>query len=211
MIALIVTVVVVSNYLENKRTTAMQQVADTMGLTFQGKANGQTLPLFSGFHLFSQGHGKRIVNLMQGEANDIALKIFDYKYTTGGGKNAQHWTQTVISFWSPALDLPAFSLRPETIFHKIGALFGYQDINFETHPDFSKCYLLRGKQEEAIRALFREEVLLYYEEHRGLSTEGSGPQLVFYRAGKPVKPEDIRAFMEQGFEVLALLGGEKHQ
>jgi len=42
------------------------------------------------------------------------------------------------------LKLPFFELKPENTFHKIGQVFGYQDIDFEAFPNFSKGYLLRG-------------------------------------------------------------------
>jgi hypothetical protein len=64
----------------------------------------------------------------------------------------------VISFQSSLLSLPEFELRSENMFHKIGKAFGCQDINFESHPEFSKRYLLRGADEEAVRTFFTPEM-----------------------------------------------------
>ena len=200
-ISLAVAIGFVSLRLEKKRTDAMEQAAREMGLTFYPKDDASTFALVSQFHLFSQGHAKKITSVMHGEVSDMEVRIFDYTYTTGSGKNAQTSRQTVICFRSAKLDLPSFSLRPENLFHKIGALFGYQDIDFDTHPVFSRHYLLRGSDEEAIRDAFDEGVLGFYEEHDGFCTEGSGPTLIFYRAAQRAKPESIRAFMEKGFKV----------
>ena len=49
-----------------------------------------------------------------------------------------------------------------------------QDINFERWPEFSKNYLLRGRNEEAVRTLFTDDILAYYNQTAGLSTEGNG-------------------------------------
>jgi hypothetical protein len=203
-ISLAIAIGFVSLRLEKKRTDAMEQAAREMGLSFYPKDDGSTLSSLLQFHLFSQGHAKKITSVMHGEVSDMEVRIFDYTYTTGSGKNAHTSRQTVICFRSPKLDLPSFSLRPENLFHKIGSLFGYQDIDFDTHPVFSKHYLLRGSDEEAIRDAFDEDVLAFYEEQDGFCTEGSGPTLIFYRAAQRAKPENIRAFMEKGFKVAGL-------
>ena len=189
---------------EKKRTEKLQAVASGMGLGFTPQTHAETLGAFTGFQLFSHGRAKKITNLIEGEANDTQVQIFDFRYTTGGGNNSHTWKQTVITFRSSKLNLPSFSLRPETIFHKIGAMFGYQDIDFDTHPDFSRQYLLRGASEEAIRGLFHEGVLCFFDEHPGLCTEGNHDRLIFYRASKRVEPENIRTFMEEGFKVAGL-------
>jgi hypothetical protein len=204
VLGLAVALVVVNARWERKRVDAMERAAREMGLAFEPKDDGATLGLLSGFHLFSQGHAKKITSLMLGEVSDMEVRIFDYTYTTGSGNNSHTSRQTVISFRSPKLALPAFSLRPENVFHKIGALFGYQDIDFDTHPEFSKHYLLRCSEEEAIRSTFNDTILEFYDENRGLCTEGSGQTLIFYRSAQQVEPAAIRSFMDEGFKVAGL-------
>jgi hypothetical protein len=84
-------------------------------------------------------------------------------------------------------------------------LFGFQDIDFDEHPVFSKKYLLRGRNVPAIRELFTEEVLTFYEGVDGVSTEANGNRLLYYRHGKRIKPLEIRDFLEEGFKALAVL------
>ncbi len=139
------------------------------------------------------------------QTDDRKLAIFEYCYTTGGGKHAHSHLQTVISFQSPQLTLPEFSLRPEHMFHRIGEKMGMQDIDFESHPRFSKRYLLQGPDEEAIRRLFTAEVLEFFEAREGASVEASGDHFTFFRANNRVKPQRIRAFMEEGFDVYQIL------
>jgi hypothetical protein len=203
VIALIALFLYIGYLAEKKRTEALKGVAEDLGFEFFPKDPGLLREL-GGFHLFSQGHGKRLTNLMRGEAGGLAVEIFDYRYVTGGGKSSQTWNQTVICFRLNGPDLPDFSLRPENVFHRIGALFGYQDINFEDYPVFSKSYLLRGPDEKAIRELFTDRVLAFYEGRTGLSTEGGGNQLLFYRHNKRVDPQQVRSFLEEGFQVLSV-------
>jgi hypothetical protein len=141
---------------------------------------------------------------MQGETAATRASIFDYRYTTGGGQHSHVWNQTVASFQSAELNLPSFSLRPENIFHRLGQLFGYQDINFDEAPGFSRSYLLRGNDETAIRGLFRPEMLSYFESNPGLSVEANRDCLIYYRPSKRTKPEEIRGFLEEAFRVFDL-------
>lgn len=187
-----------------QRTEALQAIAVQFGFRFQPLGDEQLFAQLNGFHLFSQGRSKKIRNLMQGATHDLEVSFFDYQYTTGSGKNSHTWRQTVIWFAIPDPPLPTFSLRPEGFWHKIGEWFGYRDIDFDTHPTFSKKYLLRGEDEAAIRERFTEQILDWFQEHLNRSTEGSGNYLLHYRHSKRLKPEEIRQWMEEGFEVLGL-------
>ena len=207
-IVMIALIVMIARYYEKQRTEALQAVATSIGLTFAGAPSDSFLPSLSKFALFSHGHSKKARNLMTGIIDGIEMSIFDYRYTTGGGKNSHTHHQTVLLLRSPALDLPAFSLRPEHVFHKIGKAFGYQDINWDTHPVFSDKYLLRSSDELAIRDVFTSDILEYYEERPGLSTEANGGQLIFFRASKKVKPEDLPGFLKNGLHIYALFAGD---
>jgi hypothetical protein len=123
---------------------------------------------------------------------------------TGGGKSSHTWAQTVVCFQLARDVLPHFELRPESVFHRIGAWFGYQDINFESHPKFSQKYLLRGGDEQAVRDLFTDDILEWFEGTNGVSVEGRGDRLLFYRQANRADPELIRRLLQEGFEVLSL-------
>jgi len=194
---------------ERKRTEGLKAVAEAMGFTFHPKGDDSIRSRLSGFHLFSLRCSERVRNMMHGETNGIECAVFDYQYTTGGGKNSHTWRQSVMCFWSPKLALPSFSLRPEHIFHKIGSVFGYQDIDFEGRPAFSSAYLLKGDNEEAVRRLFDDAALSFYEGERGVSTEGEGDCLIYFRPNKRVKPDQVRTFMENGFRVFGIFASER--
>jgi len=179
--------------------------AGSLNFSFSRKGSDSLTALLNQFHLFSQGHSKKVSNVMNGRTSDIDVTIMGYRYTVGGGKNSHTWRQTVILFQSSLLRLPSFALRPEHLFHRIGSAFGYQDIDFDSHPAFSKQYLLQGTEEEAVRNTFTDELLAYLDERKGLSAEGDGDKLVFYRAGKRVAPQNIQSFLEEGFGIFALV------
>ena len=202
--AFIVTAILLSWLYERKRTQDLKALAASLTFSFSATDNG-VLGTMGLFHLFSQGRSQKASNIMQGRANDIDVVIMDYQYTTGSGKNSHTWRQTVIAFRSPRLNLPSFTLRPENVFHKIGAVFGYQDIDFASHSAFSKRYLLQGDDENVVRALFTDALLSHYDQSKGLSTEGDGDIFIFYRASKRVPPKGITAFMQEGFALFGLM------
>lgn len=208
-IAVVVVIIMLVRYYEQKRREALQAAATSMGLEFEPKADDQLLPSLSQFPLFSQGHSRKARNVMTGEADEIGITLFDYRYTTGAGKHQHTHSQTVVLLRSEILDLPAFSLKPQNVFHNIGKAFGYQDIDFASHALFSEKYLLRSSDENNVRLLFTPDILEYFEQRLGLSTEAGGDQLVFFKAGKKAKPEDLPQFLKDGFHIYTLLKGQE--
>jgi len=114
----------------------------------------------------------------------------------------------VIYFESADLQLPQFAMRPENLFHKLGSLVGFQDIDFKSHPAFSSTFHLQGEDEPSVRQLFREEVLKHLEGQAGICMEGKQRQLVYYRTSTRIAPEQARHFMEEGFNVFSLMRSE---
>ena len=84
-----------------------------------------------------------------------------------------------------------------------------QDIDFDTHPAFSASYFLNAQDDAAARALFRREVLDYFERHPGLHVEGNGDTLLLYRSGRMLGPEEGLLRSSQRSEELAQLFGNK--
>ncbi|HEX8392944.1 MAG TPA: hypothetical protein VF665_11350 [Longimicrobium sp.] len=179
-----------------KRTEAMSAVAERLGLAFQPHPPVSIIPDARRFELFSAGHGRDIRNFMSLQKDGRTVCVFDYTYVTGAGKTQSAHAQTVVHVRCPGLNLPAFTLRPEHALHRLGGIFGYQDIDFDTDPQFSDAYLLRGTDEDAIRAAFTAPVLEFYDAHPKSCTEGNGAELLLWRDMKILEPNEIQALMQ---------------
>lgn len=190
---------------ERERTEQLGQLALTMGFTFEPALDLEVLKGFGDLPVYGHGHSKKVSNVMTGQAGERDVKLFDYRYTTGSGKNSHTWNQSVALFPRAGEGLPDLLLAPENIFHKIGAVFGYQDIDFDTSPDFSSHYLLRGPDETAIRSVFSADALTFFAAQRGWHVEIAAGNLGIYRADKRCKPEEIRSFLEEAQSVLRVL------
>lgn len=62
---------------------------------------------------------------------------------------------------------------------------------------------------------FNEDICTFYEAEQNLCTEAKGNRLICYRANKIVQPQEMKCFLETGFEVLNLFeeycGSDNHQ
>ena len=187
-----------------ERLLAMQAVANQLQWNFAETAPLNMIAGLEHFALFSQGHSKRIKNFMYGEANGVKAAVFDYIYVTGYGKNSQTHYQTIAYLEPGNLRVPYFSLRPEGFFTKFLTAFGYQDINFGQRPEFSKKYLLRGQDEQAIRQTFNDALLSFFESYQGTSVDAGGNQLFLFRAGQRCQPQEIQSYLALALNVVNL-------
>ena len=195
-----------------QRTKEFKRISEQLGMTFsarvKGRAKDQATPPLP---LFREGRSRVVTNMLHGDsellgfAEEFEVRIFAYGFAHQ--QQDLHAMQSVICFQSPQLNLPKFQLCPEFLFNKLWGGRFTGDIDFESHQAaavFSKKYLLRGKDEQKIRALFTDEVLAFFAGQDKMCAEGFSSHLCFYRARKLIEPEDIPEFMKNGFEMFQL-------
>ena len=213
VIGLVVFAIVMAIRQEKKRAEALRLFAQDNGFSYEDKAGGPGEVGLPEIELFNRGHSKRMTHVMAGEVEGSDLRVLEYRYTTGSGKNSSTSHQTVVAIATGGVSggggvmLPDFTLARENFFHKIGQAFGYQDIDFDMFPEFSKKYLLRGSDEEAVRALFNGRVIDAYMNNVGVNVESRGGWLFVFAQGKRLKPEDIQPRIECAFGLLFELTG----
>jgi len=157
------------------------------------------------FKITSKGHSRKRTNNFEGRTAGLDLSIFDYRYTVGGGKN-QHTYQFTMAMID--VSLPVFQLYKEGLFQKIADKFSKTDIDFEGYPIFSDKYVLKGDDEQAVRALFSLEVLLFFENDEWCA-ESNGTQLVVWKHNKRIKPEHMNEFLNAAKPCFDLLVGSR--
>jgi hypothetical protein len=197
LFVLIIVVVIVSWRQERERTEALRAVAATAGLGFEPKADIAKVRSLGDVQLFARGHSKGVTNLMTGRLGDQQVAVFDYQYTIGSGK-AKHTTmQTVVLLPSAKPSLPDLQMAPENPLTRLAEAFGYQDIDIESSPEFSRRYLVRGPDQAAIRAALYPGATSYFSEHEGWSVEAQSGTVGIYRNDSRPKPADMRMFIEE--------------
>ena len=190
------------------RNKTFSNLAAAHGFSFHRSDNYGLASQLQDFQLFRAGRSRSIDRILRKQDGlmEFDISIFDYSYrrwTGSGQQNRVH--QTVFFLQSASLSLPELYMKPETLTHKLGELFGFPDIDFVRFPKFSGQYRLTGEDETYIRHHFTDEVLTFFTEHRGWTMEGLGFYLLFYRKGMLVPPAEIEAFYRRGQEVYRLL------
>ncbi len=204
-VALVMAIILLGRRADRQRSEALQQASLTLGLAFAAEGDLDQIKALGDLPLFGHGHSKHVTNVMSGRTGNEAVTVFDYRYTTGGGKESHTWRQTVALYPGGGRQLPDFVLAPENVFHRLGQLFGYQDIDFDSSPAFSARYLLRGPDEAAIRSAFTEQVRGLLEQEQGWTVEVRAGNVGIYRSGKRVRPDDLVGFLERSGAVLRAL------
>ncbi len=206
-----------------RRARAMKAFAESIGFSYMPHAEDdeEFLRPFSRLPLFSLGRERDVWNIMTGKVDDYRVAILDFRYshnTAGRQTIGEVLTQTVVVLDLPQQDIPTFSLRPHRRKDEVGKnLFSAlipglaeltpEDIDFPAHPVFSDYYLLHGtrKNEAAVRSLFRDDVIEYFENHKGLCADGAGTLIACYTRGKELSPQNAMPLLDQAVEVSKLL------
>jgi hypothetical protein len=194
-LAIVVGVVFAARH-ERNRAEAIGRLAETMGLMFQPKAELDAVRALGDVQLFERGRSRRAKNVMTGRIGDRQAAVFDYWFTTGGGKSQQTHSQTVVLLPGAKPSYPDMQMAPENPLIRIAEVFGYQDIDLDSHPEFSRRYLVRGADPDAIRAALYPTAASYFAEHEGWTVEVKSGHVAIYRANDRPKPEDLPMFIE---------------
>lgn len=189
---------------EKERTHRISEVGISLGYMFEERSPG-FLKQLPKFQVLDIGRGRKARNILRGKLRKGELTLFDHQFTTGRGRHTRTSKQTVAYVSQIHLTCTDFSMRPETLLHRLTATFGYQDIDFTSHPEFSQAYLLRGKNEQAVRQLFQPHVLSFFEIFRNWVVEVKDGDLVCCRDRTLVEPDELRAFVADVETILAVI------
>ena len=193
-LAFIVVIITLANRYAKKRTQGFVDAAQTVGFEYLGKNwTGPTISPQPKITLLHRTRG-RYSNVMRGSTGGLQVSLFDYTYPQGKGS-----VTVTIASYSRDLPLPPFELHPEGVFDRLGDAIVHNDIDFESHPEFSRRFLLRSPDEANTRKLFNASLLTYFEqisEDKKWHIETSSTPLIFYR-GWPAKAADVPAFLEE--------------
>lgn len=142
LIAIVVLALVAyGQYKAAQRRAELRRWARSLGLTFS-EARDRTLDdRFPQFGCLRQGDNRYANNMMEGRYREYTLQAFDYHYETHStdskGRRQTHHHAFSAVILSTNVTLKPLSIRTETIFDKVGAFFGWEDINFES-AEFSR-------------------------------------------------------------------------
>lgn len=192
-----------------KRRQQLAETSKNLGFNFSINNEYGLIGMMKDFDLFKKGYSKRINNIISNtiieEFEKTDIRIFDFKYTVGGGNSTRRIAQTVFYVHSKSLRLPQFYIGPERFYHRIGKWLGMQDIDFNTFPKFSNQFLVQGPEEDLIRKALNKPLLQMLVQEKNYNLEGINYLLVFYKYNTRIAPEQIASFYQKGNKILELL------
>jgi len=138
--------------------------------------------------------GSRILyeeNMISNYTDFGRVEISDVTVSDGAGIAQQDSQVTVILLSELQFVIPDFSLEPEHLWTKLSEFSFGKDIDFKTHPSFSKKYYLRGEDEFAVREFFSEECIRFFESHENIHMESHRNKLLVYNKKETLEANEI--------------------
>lgn len=143
-------------------------------------------------------------NRITGELNGHLFILADIDFHQGEfiARGTTH--STMLSLHIPT-KVPQFVLDRERLLDRVAALAGFNDINFENHPEFSNKFRLRGNNEEALREFFSDELIQLLSVHPEYHLEARGNQLLIFEKERLAGANEIKGLVSFAAELTAFL------
>lgn len=137
-------------------------------------------------------------NVLSGEHDGLKLLFGDLVYIPTGSKNSHRRVSSIASFQHSELSFPQFTLQPEgSLLNMMAGIVGVEDIDFDSHPEFSRRYHLSGQEPESVRQLFQPRLLDFLEQRPGWQVRGERNCLVILRPRQAADAAGMEAFMDE--------------
>lgn len=203
VIALIGVAIYFAHLREKQRTEALAAVAAQLGWSFSPDREYGYDTLHPKIGAFNRGHTRFAHNLMRGEARfeipgSPAVHLptvggdYHYQITTSNGKNTQ---TTTYRFSFLLVRLPVgvredLTIRPESIFDKIKAGIGFDDIDFES-AEFSDRFYVQGSDKRFAYDLIHPRMMEHLMETDPLPIAISRGHLCYTKGNGRWEPEEF--------------------
>lgn len=190
-------VVALAFYFNWRRRKDLEELAVSMGLEYSPEGPELHELEASGLEIFRLGRGRKASNLIKVRGSAGDLRVFDYRYTTGGGKSSQTHSFTLALIGGVRCQVPQFELKPETFLYKIGEAIGFKDIDLPAFPEFSDKYRLTGPDEAAVHMFFTPRRAAWFEANQGLWAQGAPSHVVFFKRTGHLPVSAWQPFIEE--------------
>ena len=191
------------------RQLRLQTLANERDFLFNNQVEWDTSYLKK-FHFFEIRPIERKSNTLKGRFDEINMswEISDVTFNEGDAFSAETFNTTlmVLKINKP---IPVFAMEKEGLFEKIFdrvmAFTGFKDIDFEMYPDFSKRFLITGKDEAEIRSFFTDELIRFFENRQIYHIESNGEAIILFDKIKLARTDETIALIDYTKELARLL------
>lgn len=173
-------------YQRKKRREAMQGIAAKLGGRFFAEDPFGLSDRHDGrFPTLRAGSNRYAYNVIEAEWEERPAWIFDHHHETystdsKGHRTTHHHYRTFVLV-EHDLDLGQLDIRPENFFDRVAAVFGFDDIDFES-AEFSRKWRVKAADREFAYQVFHPRMIEYFLTISGFAMATSGP-FGLYRVG----------------------------
>jgi MFS superfamily sulfate permease-like transporter len=160
----------------------------------------------NGFLFFDSKTVNYSLNSLRDQNNKFS--VFDLYYSEGAFITKEDLKSTFVLFKSP-VELPVFVLDKENFKTAFYQLAGFNDINFDEHPDFSKRFHLSGNDNQAIRKLFSSEIIYFFESHPFFHIESNGKKILIKGKNRLSSLQEVKIMLTFAHDLANRLEKEK--
>jgi hypothetical protein len=204
--AVVIGVLVAAHLAARRRRRELAELAASLGLAFEvGPDEADGAP-FARFEVFRRGRRRLAYNTISGSyqagGGELMLHAGDFRYTTGSGKSKRthRFSYLVASLPWPT---PELLIRPEGIFDKLAAAFGFDDIDFES-SEFSHAFYVKGSDKRFAYALLDARMMEFLLRERPKAIDIESGEICFTdgarkwpAAGFRAQLDFLRRFLDQ--------------
>lgn len=154
--------------------------------------------------LFEENTLTKYTDLSRVDISDITL-------TEGAMQDREDTHITVIHISEEEIQIPDFALEPERLWSKLFEGVAGKDIDFTSHPQFSKKYYLRGQEEAAVREFFSDTLIQFLENREEIHIECHRNRLLFYKKRDLLGSSEILYVVKFAHDFLELIKQKEEQ
>lgn len=207
---LIIIIAAISLFIQSRREKEtdrnLQEITERKGWQFVNESSTSYLEKYNHFDLFTTGHSNFASNILKANIEGTPIEVFEHHYTTtdksylsDNRRNTYH-EKTVMHLSQKTLKLPQFVLQPQG--SSESTTEGLLGIGNGSNR-FSDQYLLQGRYEDQVKALFTPEIQNFFNKNSGFYVEGWNQELLV-QVDK-LEPGEIETFVERGMQIFKLL------
>jgi hypothetical protein len=189
-------------WLAGRRARAIEALAAARGWEYQ-RADDADVVTDSRFPLFQEGHTHKVDDEVLAKVDGLRLRAFQYRYTTGSGKNQRTFVYRVLLAPMPRPS-PGLGIREERLGLKLWEAMGGRDIDFESDAFSRRFFVQCPDRRFAYDAITPRMMEFLLSTPRGWTWQWRGQALAIYSVG-PLHAEDCDTLVGLGRGFIAQL------
>lgn len=182
-----------------KRQKSLQKIAKELSWNYSPTQLHETEEI-QDFEYFKTRQINKISNILHNDS----CELFDVEFHAGE-LFAEQVVKTTMLYISTNKKVPKFTLDKEGFFEFIYGFTGFKDIHIDNHPDFSKRFYLLGKNKQAIKEFFTDNLVLFFESNEYYHIEGNNNGLLILGKERLAGVREIKALTDFGVRLKKII------